>query len=173
MAKLVGAFIAYKMIKQLSMKWTSWDAYKLGLIDDKGNTLKSAQTPKEKEAMDYSIRMVKNIKKMIEKLPFGQTRIGTLAAAMFLLKEEINGDEDYDLVMQEYINIDENILSEFGDIEPILTSGKWVNIETGAMYHLSEDQLPDEMYISVPLYRVKNIETRKYTIVSEDCIRKL
>lgn len=169
MGKIVGAFIAYKIIKQLATPWEEWDAYKLGLIDKDGKTLKKAKTKEEKEAMDYSVRMVKNIKKLVQKIPGGRTRLGTLAAALFLLKEDLGvlDDQDFDVEIRKYINIPNMIIE---DVQPL--DGMYVNEETGSMYHLKDIE-PFASELNVNLYRVRNIETRSYDIVSEDDIRRV
>lgn len=174
MGQVIGAFVAYKLIKQLALPWEEWDAYKLGLIDDKGKTLKKAKTKEEKNAMDYSLRLVKNVKKLIEKLPFGKTRLGTLAAALFLLKEDlgVENDTEFDVEMAKFINIPKNMISEEVRF-PYLSFGTYVSETSGAMYHLQEDQEPYTVYLNVPLYKVVNLKTREYTIVSEQDIRRV
>ena len=173
MAKLVGAFIAYKLIKQLATPWEEWEAFKLGLIDKNGKTLKKAKTKEEKDAMDYSFRLVKNIKKLIERIPFGRTRLGTLAAAVFLLKEDLGviDDQNFDIEFRKYINIPNTMIIEGVD-ETTIPDGMYVNEETGSMYHLTNLE-PYAIELNVPLYRVRDIESRKYDIVSEDDIRKV
>ena len=173
MGKLLGTLVAYKLIKQLSMPWKEWDAFKLGLIDKDGKTIKKAKTKEEKDAMDYSIRLVKNVKKLVERLPLGKTRLGTLAAALFLLKENlgIKDDIDFDTEILNYINIDtiinENILNN------LLFSGKYVSIETNSMYHIKEDTEPYTTYIGIPLYKVVDLKTRKNIIISKEDVRKI
>lgn len=174
MARLIGAFVAYKLIKQLATPWIEWDAYKLGLIDDKGKTLRKAKTPEEKEVMDHSMRLVKNVKKLIELIPFGRSKIGTLAAAMWLLKEDqgVIDDKDFDAEIEKYINIPKNMVIE-AEQDKFLPHGKYVHNDTNAMYHITENKEPDTNYLNVPLYRVRDLKTREYTIVSEDDIRRV
>jgi hypothetical protein len=37
-------YFVYKFAKFISMDWTDWEAYKLGIIDDKGNVIKKTRT---------------------------------------------------------------------------------------------------------------------------------
>ena len=89
-------------------------AYALQLIDENGNFLKSRNnyTSQEKKALGLFDIMVINLKKLIAKVPFGKTRIATLAAAMLLLrstplKEDVMTDtlfsleEDFNNTMNE------------------------------------------------------------------------
>jgi hypothetical protein len=66
------------------------DAYKQGIIDEKGKVLKKASTLKssaEKDAYTYLHRLVFNMKRIINKLPGGETKLKSMIAAFFLIKE--------------------------------------------------------------------------------------
>ena len=67
----------------------------------------------EKMASNIFTRLVWNIKKLIEKVPFGKSTLGSLTAALFLLKEETRKmgiDDIYvDEVFQEYMLKEHNI----------------------------------------------------------------
>ncbi len=95
MASLSSAFnifVVYQFVRVLSTPWKKQKAFKLGIIDEKGNRIKKTKdlTKKEKSAATLLHRLVWNIKRLIEKLPFGKTRLASYAAALFLLKEEVN-----------------------------------------------------------------------------------
>ena len=90
----VDAFIAYKFIKLMTTPFTETEAYKLGIIDEKGKVLKKRaklNTPQEKSAYTILDTLVWNIKRIIEKVPAGKTRLGSFAAALYLLKEKHEG----------------------------------------------------------------------------------
>jgi len=94
-----GAFdliLIYQFIKRLSMPFEEQEAYKLGIIDDKGNRIKSKklETKEEKKAYGYLDRLIFNLKKLIEKVPGGRSRLGSFAAALFLIREG-NSNKDY------------------------------------------------------------------------------
>jgi hypothetical protein len=66
-------------------------AYKLGIIDEKGKNLKKSSTLKtteEKDAYTYLHRLVFNMKKIIGKLPGGDSKLKNIIAALFLVKEK-------------------------------------------------------------------------------------
>jgi len=88
MSDALGLYYAYKTIKLMSTPWDKWHAFDLGLIDADGKTLKKASTPDEKDAMGKFGILVRNLKRMLERLPFGKTRTASLAAALYLLKED-------------------------------------------------------------------------------------
>jgi len=92
MNKLINAFIIFQFVKLLATPFNKTKAFKLGIIDGKGNYLKKQRdlkTTEEKKASNIFTRLVWNIKKMLEKLPFGKTRLASIATALFLIKEEI------------------------------------------------------------------------------------
>ena len=111
---IVDAILTYQFIKKLITPFNKMPAYALQLIDENGNFLKSRNnyTSQEKKALGLFDIMVINLKKLIAKVPFGKTRIATLAAAMLLLrstplKEDVMTDtlfsleEDFNNTMNE------------------------------------------------------------------------
>ena len=92
MNRLINAFVIFQFIKLLATPFNKTEAFKLGIIDGKGNYLKKQRDLKtiaEKKASNIFTRLVWNVKKMLEKLPFGKTRLASVATALFLIKEEI------------------------------------------------------------------------------------
>jgi hypothetical protein len=66
------------------------DAFKLGIIDKSGHALKKSKdltTEAEKDAYDYLSRLVFTLKKIINKLPGGESKLKSLIAALWLVKE--------------------------------------------------------------------------------------
>ena len=104
---VVDLYLLYEFLKRLTTPFTSWDAYKLGIIDEKGEVLKKRRTlgtNEERKAWGYFDILAANLKKLLEKLPGGSSKIGTFAAALLLLKEHEN-------------NPNGDILKETSDIE--------------------------------------------------------
>src|SRR6056300_889826 len=90
MAGVVDLFMLYQFIKRLATPFNKWRAYELGIIDDKGNILKNAKerrTVQERDAFGKFDLLVLKLKKLLEKIPGGQTRLGSYAAALWLIKE--------------------------------------------------------------------------------------
>ena len=87
---LVDLFLVYSFIRRLATPFKEWDAYKLGIIDERGNVLRKRKTlklAKERSAFGIFDVMVLNLKKLLEKVPGGQTRIASYAAALYLIRE--------------------------------------------------------------------------------------
>ena len=73
------------------LPFESTNAFKLGIIDKDGKYLKKQRdlkTSEEKLASNIFTRLVWNIKKLLGKLPFGKTKLASLATALVLIKEE-------------------------------------------------------------------------------------
>lgn len=87
MADVADLVLIYQFIKRLTTPFDKTEAYNLGLIDEKGKRLKKAQTSEEKKAMGYFDRLVFNVKRLIERLPGGSSRIASYGAALWLIKE--------------------------------------------------------------------------------------
>lgn len=88
---VVDLFLVYSFIRRLVTPFDKWDAYKLGIIDDEGNILirrKDFTKKAQRQAFGIFDKLILNIKKLLAKLPGGSTRLGTYAAALWLIKEE-------------------------------------------------------------------------------------
>ena len=87
-------YFVYQFIKKLVTPFDKTKAFELGIIDGKGRILKKRRdlkTSEEKEAYNLSDTLIWNIKKLLSKVPGGQSRIASYAAALFLIKEQ-SGD---------------------------------------------------------------------------------
>lgn len=132
MNRLVNAFVIFQFLKTLVKPFKDTDAYKLGIIDDKGNYLKKQKdlrTSEEKKASNIFTRLVWNIKKILEKIPFGKTRLASLATALYLIREEAEKmGADGDLIEEafaEYLLTEHNI-----DYKKELLNEKFKNLSS-------------------------------------------
>ena len=94
---VVDVFLTYQFIKRLVMPYEQWPAYKEGIIDKDGKVLikrKDFKTGKQRNAFRLFDLLTLNLKKLLGKLPGGQSKIATYAAALYLLKESQNITED-------------------------------------------------------------------------------
>ena len=83
-------FYTFRFLKLLVTEFKDTDAFKLGLIDEKGKRIKTKkiQTPEEKSAFTAFHRLVFNLKRLI---PAG--KLGTYASALYLIKEHLGISE--------------------------------------------------------------------------------
>jgi hypothetical protein len=87
---IVDLFLVFQFIKRLGTPFNEWPAFKLGIIDEKGNQLiKRADFTKrdQKDAFGIFDIMITKLKRLLEKVPGGSARIGSYAAAFYLIKE--------------------------------------------------------------------------------------
>ena len=86
--RAIDTVIVFRVLKLLTTKWEDHEAFKEGLIDKKGKRIKSEKvnTPDRKNAYTFLHRLVFNLKRMIEFLPGVKSRLGSYAAALFLIK---------------------------------------------------------------------------------------
>ncbi len=94
---IVDLYLVYSFIKRLTTPFELWPAYEQGIIDANGNLLKKRKdlkTVKEREAFGTFDLMILKLKKLLAKIPGGQSRIATYAAALWLIKESKNYDAD-------------------------------------------------------------------------------
>lgn len=95
-ASIVDTYIVFKFLKKLTTPFDKMDAFKLGIIDDKGKILikKSNFGHKEQfDAMTLLDRVVINLKKLMAKFPGGGSKIASYAAALWLIREQKNFKE--------------------------------------------------------------------------------
>ena len=87
----MNLYFIYKFLRILTTPWEKTDAFKLGVIDENGKILKKKgklKTTEEKESYTMMHRLVWKLKRLMEKVPFGKTRLASYAAALWLIKEE-------------------------------------------------------------------------------------
>lgn len=85
--RIIDNIIALRIVYLLTVPIEKTDAFKLGLIDSSGSTIKKAESDEEKSATSMLHRLVWNIKKVFNVVPGGKTRLGSLAAAYLLVRE--------------------------------------------------------------------------------------
>ena len=86
-------FVTYKIISQLVTDWEDMPAFEHGIIDKKGKLLRkhsSLKTTEEKESYTLFHRLIFNLKRLIQKLPGGSSKLASYTAGLFLIKEQID-----------------------------------------------------------------------------------
>lgn len=104
MSQVIDNLIAYKVLIMLVKPFRETDAYRLGIIDIKGKNLikpSSFTTSEQKSAYTFLHRLVFNMKKIINKLPGGESKLKSLAAAFFLVKEYYENNTRSTSMMEE------------------------------------------------------------------------
>lgn len=116
---IVDLYLVYSFIRRLATPFNEWDAYKLGIIDERGNILKKRKTLatiKERDAFQLFDLLVLKIKRLIEKVPGGKSRLASYAAALYLIKEDWQSMSEQQLeqsLEQYFATLDESVDYQF------------------------------------------------------------
>jgi hypothetical protein len=141
---IVDLFLVYQFIKRLATPFSEWEAYKEGVIDERGNILipkKERRLKRERDSFQIFDLLVLKLKKLLEKIPGGQSRLASYAAAIWLIKEW-NYFSDKNMLSEEliesiemnesllslppyvdYILNEQNVKGKFIDEEPTMSAG--------------------------------------------------
>jgi hypothetical protein len=87
LTRTADTIYAIRFLRLLTTRWTSTGAYKLGLIDDKGRHIRSPRNSNERSKYNIFHRLVFNIKRLLNKIPFGKSTIASYLTALYLIKE--------------------------------------------------------------------------------------
>ena len=146
MGRAIDLFVTYRFLRLLTTPFEDTDAFKLGIIDEKGNRIKLPKSTKpavelatSEQKNSYTIlhKLVFNIKKIFSKVPGLRTKLGTYAAALFLLKDTFKESvDDPDMFEKEFvkylkennIKFDDEISEEVIGFGEILPKGEYVLI---------------------------------------------
>ena len=87
---VVDIFMVYQFLKRLATPFKKWDAFKSGVINDKGDILikKNKRTQEQKKSFQIFDVMILKLKRLLGKIPGGKTRIASYAAALWLIRED-------------------------------------------------------------------------------------
>ena len=106
MSRIIDGLIAWRLIKLLTTPFSRTEAYKLGIIDDKGKVLiksKDIKDKKQRNAYTLLIRFVFNLKRMLGKIGL-RSRLGSAAAAAIaFFKEQYGENPEVERQVYKYI----------------------------------------------------------------------
>lgn len=127
LSQAADAAYAFRFLKLFVTPFEKTVAFELGIIDEKGKNLRPIRKlglQKEKAAYTPFIRLVFNLKKLLALVPGGRSKLASYAAALYLLKEKDNlNDETIDLILDKLesdLDLDESreYLSDFEELNP-------------------------------------------------------
>ena len=194
MSRAVDLLITYRIIKLLTTPFEKQEAYRLGIIDKNGKVLrktKELKTGKERDAYTILHRFVFNLKRLINIVPGGKSKLGTYAAALGLLLKENKDINEIEIEKVLYKHLSDNdLLVLDDDIKEstgfdYLPEGRYIitdrltdlndntTADVGDIVFTTEDQKPFDNYFGVNLYNVINKDTNKQIIVSEDNVERI
>lgn len=89
--KVVDLGLVFFFLRQFVKPFDKWEAFKYGIIDEKGKVLrkrKTLKTSEEKKSFGLYDVLILNMKKLLAIIPGGGSRLGTFSAALLLLLKE-------------------------------------------------------------------------------------
>ena len=202
MGRAIDLFVTYRFLRLLTTPFEKTDAYKFGIIDDKGNRIKKPNSSKPAVELNtaelknsYTIlhKLVFNIKKLFAKVPGLRTKVGTYAAALFLLKDTFREQvEDPDMFEKQFmkylkendVEFDDSISEEVIGFGEILPKGEYVLVndilnkeeeelsaKKGDKVIAFDDEPPIDTVLGVEIFPVIHDKTKEKIYVSLEDIK--
>ena len=202
MGRAIDLFVTYRFLRLLTTPFEDTDAFKLGIIDKNGNRIKLPKSTKPAVELatqelknSYTIlhKLVFNIKKIFSKLPGLRTKLGTYAAALFLLKDTFKESvDDPDMFEKEFmkylkennIKFDDEISEEVIGFGEILPKGEYVLIndilnkeeeelsaKKGDRVIAFDDEPPVDTVLGVEIFPVIHVKSQEKIYVSLEDIK--
>ena len=106
MSRVIDALVAYRVLKLLVTPFNRTQAFKLGIIDDKGKVLKKSRDisdPKERNAYTLLIRFVFNLKRILQKVGIRGPLGSSAAAALAFFKEQSGENLEVERVVYNHL----------------------------------------------------------------------
>lgn len=183
MPRIADTVYAFRFLRLLTMPWEKTAAYERGIIDKKGKVLKKDLTLQDDKAA-YTLfhRLVFNVRKLIQKVPGGSSKIATYAAALFLIKENTGLSEkeiqkvvdqfdeiEYNTGIIESWMVNDNVLGEgtytlTNDIMSPRT-GEFI-AKKGTKILVGENCEPVDVLFNHNIYEVKHQTTKQNIFIS-------
>ena len=191
MGRAIDLFVTYRFIKLLVTPFEKTEAFKLGIIDEKGtrtlepgtNKPTTLRTIEERNAYTVLHKLVFNIKKIFSKVPGLRTKLGTYAAALFLLKDTFKESvDDPDVFEKEFMKylkeqgyeIDNTVSEEVIGFGEILPKGEYVlandilskeeeelTAKKGDKVVAYDDEAPIDTILGVDIFPVVHLKTKE------------
>ena len=202
MGRAIDLFVTYRFLRLLTPPFEDTDAFKFGIIDEKGNRIKKKGSTKPEVELatselknSYTIlhKLVFNIKKIFNKVPGLRTKVGTYAAALFLLKDTFKESvDDPDMFEKEFIKflkendieLDNEISEEVIGFGEVLPKGEYVLVndilnkeeeelsaKKGDKVIAYDDEPPVDTVLGVEIFPVIHVSTQEKIYVSLEDIK--
>jgi len=204
MGRAIDLFVTYRFIKLLVTPFDKTPAFKLGIIDKNGNRIKEKTVSRgmqptvligDEQRSAYTIlhKLVFNIKKIFGKVPGLRTKLGTYAAALFLLKDTFKEHvEDPDVFEKEFMKylkeegyeIDNTISEEIIGFGEVLPKGEYTLVndilnseeeeltaKKGDKVIAFDDEAPLDTILGIDIFPIVHVKTQEKIYVSLEDIK--
>lgn len=172
MSRVIDNLIAFRIIYMLVTPFDQTDAFKYGIIDKDGNALKKTKdlkTTEEKESYNQLTKLVFSLKRILGKVPGGKSKLASIVAAYWLIKEAHKNktnvtqqqlEEAIDLIENNKITLVEEELDVINTIE-LMEDGAVANVAGAAVstdkpaVRLNKQSKPVSGILGLPKYMVR------------------
>jgi hypothetical protein len=187
MSRAIDLFVTYRFLKLLVTPWHKQEAFKLGIIDKNGKAIKKARDlgkESEREAFTLLHRLVFNCKRIMNKIPFVRSQLGTYATALFLLKEHYKIENLPEAEVTKYllennlIDLNDSISEEVIGFGNMLPAGEYklkdqvtadddeIDAQKGDVVTALEDTPPSDRVLGVDIFSVIHQKSNKKIYIS-------
>ena len=202
MGRAIDLFVTYRFLRLLTTPFEDTQAFKLGIIDAKGNRIMQKRikkpvvelvTSEQKNSYTILHKLVFNIKKIFAKVQGLRTKVGTYAAALFLLKDTFKESvDDPDMFEKEFvkylkendIEFDDEISEEVIGFGEVLPKGEYVLINDilnkeeedlsaakGDKVVTFKDEAPVDTILGIEIFPVIHVKSQEEIYVSLEDIK--
>ena len=202
MGRAIDLFVTYRFLRLLTTPFEDTQAFKLGIIDAKGNRIMQKRikkpvvelvTSEQKNSYTILHKLVFNIKKIFAKVPGLRTKVGTYAAALFLLKDTFKESvDDPDMFEKEFVKYQKENDIEFDDeisedvigFGEVLPKGSYVLINDilnkeeedlsaakGDKVVTFKDEAPVDTILGIEIFPVIHVKSQEEIYVSLEDIK--
>ena len=146
-SRAIDLFVAYRFLRILTTPWEKQPAFEHGIIDKDGKLLRKANTlttGEEKSSFTLLHRLIFNLKRILHKIPFVKSKLGTYATALFLLKQHFSDQvEDEEIIEKTFKTwlVDNGYMTEEEINENVIGLG---DLLPKGKYKLTSDVVPDQ-----------------------------
>ena len=202
MGRAIDLFVTYRFLRLLTTPFEDTQAYKLGIIDANGNRIMQKRikkpvvelvTSEQKNSYTILHKLVFNIKKIFAKVPGLRTKVGTYAAALFLLKDTFKESvDDPDMFEKEFmkylkeedVELDNSISEEVIGFGEVLPKGEYVLVndilnkeeeelsaKKGDKVIAYDDEAPIDTVLGVEIFPIVHVKTQEKIYISLEDIK--
>lgn len=182
-------FFALRFLRLLTTAWEDTGAYKNGIIDANGQVIKKPQTSQEKSTYNFFHKLVFNIKRLLNKIPFGKSKIASYATALFLIKEHTGLSErllgtileevtGYNPYMDSDLNEEYSLfLNESGELKEgkyeliesiLLPNGDAINLKGSVI--IDENTSPIGSIFGISIFKGTHVSTKQPILLTTNSL---
>jgi hypothetical protein len=183
LSRSADLYYTYRFIRLLTTPWKETDAYKLGIIDEKGKLLirpSQFTTSEQKDSYSFFNRLVFNIKRLMQVVPGGNSKLSSYIAALYLIKEELGlSDSNIEAILKKMevdfdTSINESASSWYILADNTLAPGTYtltnniaipstgeMSARSGTRVIVNEGSEPCGYVFNEPVFKVRHAKTKQ------------